>query len=264
MKKNNIFFIALAIVLITFVGCKKDAKNLNEDAQIESNFSDLKSQENRSAYYAQLSAETNVDVVELASSDAVEQFFNIGISVGEEIIENAITGLTEYDIWLIEFYTSLLEEAIQEGDFELIEQRTNELLELLESLGLTNYWNIAVARIENPVMDRLIDESEIFLKYLDSEYPDFMTLSQDQQSDIFESLAEIYQTRQPVNECRNEALKMYGLNLSVATISFTINLAKCGLVGPGAPACMVGVSAKYAFAFGLATYQYNRALKFCN
>lgn len=260
---KSILLIALA--LIAFVGCEKETKTQNEEVQTENDASILKSQEDdaRIAYYRQLSAETNVDIIELASSNAVEQFFDIGISVAEEMIENSVTGLTEYDIWMIEFYTSLLEEAIEEGNFLLIEQRTNELLELLESLGLTNYWNIAVASNDNPVMDRLNDESRVFLKYLESEYPDFMTLDQDQQSEIFEALSEIYISRQPANECEREAGIMLGLSLTGATVGLTAGLLKCAFVGPIASLCIASNFAIYAIDVSYAIWQYNSAIKWC-
>lgn len=224
MKK--IILLSIITAALVFVGCKKEN-------QIVDNPPIYKTQ----GYYDRLSSETNVDILNFASSPELRQYLDETFSIAEELTE-VFRGkiYTEEDMARMEELISLMVLALDNGDMELYNYYYNELCRLI---GYRPW-------IAEEIATTLADGTLKFNKFIEKEYPSFLMLNADKQKEVIRALCEIIDNEDPdrADPC-SRCWSTFRSEVRNAAIVAGIDMIGCALLGPFAGGCAAVVATAY-------------------
>ena len=270
MIKRNIklLIVLLTVALVTsvsiFYACKKEEKIINNPIveNHEKNYED---------HIKELITTTGIDIYELRKLDKIRKIAD----VPREIMSVA----TEASLTKGEFTEAKLEQMQNLLAAIYAASTDNAILALYESFcnicmtidGFQMNNGIAIFNYDpaNPFIgfEKEMLAASVLYEEIGNSYSSFPSLPQETQIEII--AAAIYlnlqnnNTKGPVEDCRNEALRMYAVTASLATADLTGSLVGCAFTGPGAGACCAIAGAKYGVTMGVGYWQYKRAIKKC-
>lgn len=243
--KKSITLLVLLFLILNF-SCKKYTESENT--------SSIEKTQMTNDYYSRLSAETNVDIRRLASSMELQKYFEEVAPISVEILQNMKT-LTEEEIARMDELITLISQAAQNNDFALVDIYFNELMMLL--YGTTNPWFPEEEHYSQcELVKKLNGEAEIFVDFLNSNYPTFLMLDNEKQISVIEAIVNITIEKEPTKPTPAEQCAItYKGAIHDAEIQYALTVAGClFFTGPAAWAC-VGVG------LGIYSVQHNRANK---
>jgi len=239
MKKSFFILAIAAISFVLFTGCKKENKDDQKPQTEISQGGDIDN----------LIKETGIDIYALAASSELSKYFEATAPLSEKIAKS-IKSKSPNDVKIARMneLVTLISQAAEDNDYELVDIYFEELINLIDSMTQTE------AFYECEFVQLLNEEADNFINYLYSEYPSFFTLNSEQQRNVIDAIVEITVPRGPV-ECYNT----YNAAIKDAEIVYAISVAGCCFTGPAAWAC-VGVALG---VYCVSHYRANQNLKKC-
>lgn len=235
------------------MSCEKDVKmkDINENSV---SFKKTISKD----YIDSLSYETNIDIYELASSPELLSYMDTVSLISKEISENLlpIDSYSEEDFERMNELIQLISAAVDDNNFELVDQYYNELLILL--FGNNHQWCDVNNFSQSEIVEQLNSAAYSLTQFLTKDYNAIYALNDDQTSRIAESITYIMdkEAGNP-NKCAKDRANA----IRDAEIVYGISVGVCCFTGPAAFPCVAGALAVYCVAHNRANQNYKTCMQ---
>jgi len=219
MKKTFFIIAIVAASFVIFTGCKKE----NKDEQKPP------TEVSKGGNIDEIIKETGVDIYALAASSELSKYFEAFAPLSEKIAKSIKSkSSTDQKIARMNELVTLISQAAEDNDFELVNIYFEELVGLIDSMTGT------VAFLECEFVQSLNEKADILINYLYSEYPSFFTLDNEQQRNVIDAIVEIIVPRGPVDDCKTR----YRQAIMLAELCYVISVAECCFTGHAAWMCV--------------------------
>lgn len=241
-------------------------------------------------YLKNLINETGVDVIKLSKLQTIDKIIEKPINLFNRLSQtNDIKSplpldgtLTEEKIESLQTLCNNIQFSYNHGNESEVLALYQEFIQLCNTIDgfiiSTGEYGIQTISYNEGQIDFPVDylQAEMnnaanCIDEISDNYPDFKNLSDNQKIEVLAAAATI-KILQNINEskyfstedeCKNEAARMFALNMGAATAVYQAELILCAFTVIGAPTCVAMASASYGVAVAVASYQLHRARKKC-